>query len=359
MATTNFIDDQTIIMASWANDVNAKTYGVSYAVATGTSDALAVTIPAPPIVLTGGTVVYVAAIATNVTTTPTINVNGLGAKAITKLNNAPLAAGDIGGVNHNMVLLYNAVTTSWLLLNPVANIYLSPLVTTLNYTGGTVNLTTAQNMSTSFEVLGTLSSNLVVVCANTMAPFTVDNATTGAFTVTFKTAAGAGVVVAQGTREMLYANGTIVETTTAGGLGSGSVTSVSIVTANGFVGTVANPTTTPSITLSTGITGLLKGNGTAVSAAGAGVDYVAPGGALGTPASGTLTNCTGTAASLSIGGNAATATTATTAGVSNALKSATTSVDTSAAAAPTAGQVLRASSGTAATWTTPTGGWGF
>lgn len=59
--------------------------------------------------------------------------------------------------------------------------------------------------------------------------------------------------------------------------GSGTVTSVSVVTANGFAGTVADPTTTPAITLSTTVTGIVKGNGTALSAASAGTDYVAPG----------------------------------------------------------------------------------
>ena len=49
--------------------------------------------------------------------------------------------------------------------------------------------------------------------------------------------------------------------------GSGTVTSVSVVTANGFAGTVATATTTPAITLSTTITGVLQGNGTAISAA--------------------------------------------------------------------------------------------
>ena len=56
--------------------------------------------------------------------------------------------------------------------------------------------------------------------------------------------------------------------------GSGSVTSVSVVSANGFAGTVATSTTTPAITLTTSITGLLKGNGTAISAAVANTDYV-------------------------------------------------------------------------------------
>jgi hypothetical protein len=57
-----------------------------------------------------------------------------------------------------------------------------------------------------------------------------------------------------------------------GGGGSGTVTSVSVVSANGFAGTVATATTTPAITLTTSITGLLKGNGTAISAATAGTD---------------------------------------------------------------------------------------
>lgn len=56
--------------------------------------------------------------------------------------------------------------------------------------------------------------------------------------------------------------------------GSGTVTSVSVVSANGFAGTVATSTTTPAITLTTTITGLLKGNGTAISAATANTDYM-------------------------------------------------------------------------------------
>jgi hypothetical protein len=64
--------------------------------------------------------------------------------------------------------------------------------------------------------------------------------------------------------------------TPAGGGGSGTVTTVSVVTANGLAGTVTNATTTPAITLSTTITGVLKGNGTAISAAVANTDYQSP-----------------------------------------------------------------------------------
>lgn len=81
--------------------------------------------------------------------------------------------------------------------------------------------------------------------------------------------AGSGISITNGA-------GSITIAATGGG-GSGTVTSVSVTSANGFAGTVANPTTTPAITLSTTVTGLVKGNGTAISAASAGTDYVAPG----------------------------------------------------------------------------------
>jgi len=70
-------------------------------------------------------------------------------------------------------------------------------------------------------------------------------------------------------------NGYLTSTdwTTFNNKGSGTVTSVSVVSANGFAGTVATATTTPAITLTTSITGLLKGNGTAISAATSGTDY--------------------------------------------------------------------------------------
>jgi len=50
--------------------------------------------------------------------------------------------------------------------------------------------------------------------------------------------------------------------------GSGTVTTVSVVSANGFAGTVANASSTPAITLTTSINApVLAGNGTAISAA--------------------------------------------------------------------------------------------
>ena len=60
------------------------------------------------------------------------------------------------------------------------------------------------------------------------------------------------------------------------GGGSGTVTSVSVVSANGLAGTVADPTVAPAITLSTTVTGIVKGNGTGLAAAVDGVDYLTP-----------------------------------------------------------------------------------
>lgn len=61
------------------------------------------------------------------------------------------------------------------------------------------------------------------------------------------------------------------------GGGSGTVTDVSVVSANGFAGTVADSTTTPAITIETTITGIVKGDGTAIAAAVAGdVDSILP-----------------------------------------------------------------------------------
>jgi hypothetical protein len=60
-------------------------------------------------------------------------------------------------------------------------------------------------------------------------------------------------------------------TLSASGSG-GTITSISVASANGFAGTSSGGAT-PALTLTTSITGLLKGNGTAISAATSGTDY--------------------------------------------------------------------------------------
>lgn len=55
----------------------------------------------------------------------------------------------------------------------------------------------------------------------------------------------------------------------------GTVTSVSVASANGFTGTSSGGAT-PALTLATSVTGIIKGNGTAISAATANTDYLVP-----------------------------------------------------------------------------------
>ena len=92
-------------------------------------------------------------------------------------------------------------------------------------------------------------------------------------------------------------NGYVLSSDTSGNLswaaaGGGTVTAVSVASANGFAGSSSGGAT-PALTISTSISGVLKGNGTAISAATAGTDYSAGTSAL---ATGILKSTTSTGA---------------------------------------------------------------
>jgi hypothetical protein len=110
---------------------------------------------------------------------------------------------------------------------------------------------------------------------------TIDNMTIGATTA--KNASFVDLSVT-GTLSFDAAQGTAGQVLTSGGTGvtptwtnptTGTVTAISVTSANGFAGTSSGGTT-PALTLSTSITGLVKGNGTAISAAVVNTDYFAP-----------------------------------------------------------------------------------
>ena len=124
--------------------------------------------------------------------------------------NPTLAQGEIGFETDTIAIKIGDGTTAWASLK-----YWHGKGKTLviNTTGGTTTLSQAEGMSTAFEVFGALTSNVEIIIPNSMSPFVAENETTGSYTVTFKTAAAAGIAVTQGTRTLLCSNGSIVEST--------------------------------------------------------------------------------------------------------------------------------------------------
>jgi len=154
-------------------------------------------------------------------------------------------------------------------------------VTLANTTGDaaasniTSSLTGAGTVTAQFAIVkitGTLTTTKVVTGPSYSKTYTVVNSATGG-TVTFKASGQTGVSIAVGESAIVYYNGTdYVKTATSA---AGTVTAVSVTSANGFTGTSSGGAT-PALTLATSVTGVLKGNGTALSAATAGTDYLAP-----------------------------------------------------------------------------------
>jgi hypothetical protein len=136
----------------------------------------------------------------------------------------------------------------------------------LSFSGGATGLTPATATTGAVTLAGTLA--IANGGTNGSAAPTVYGVAYGTGTAYAFTAAGT-------TGQVLTAT-TGAAPTWAAPATSGTVTSVSVVSANGFAGTVATATSTPAITLTTTITGVLKGNGTAISAAVPNTDYIAP-----------------------------------------------------------------------------------
>lgn len=112
--------------AIWTTDADGNWWpfffyiagGPQWAVASGTPDAITVAFSPPNLKLTDGLLIGVRATAANTTTTPALNIDGLGAGTIVKNALAPLVPNDISGAGFEMLLRYNMAGKLWELLNP-------------------------------------------------------------------------------------------------------------------------------------------------------------------------------------------------------------------------------------------------
>jgi hypothetical protein len=170
--------------------------------------------------------------------------------------------GDV--VNDSLTSLVDSAVAGTTTLSADADVTLTDTVLAANQARQAVLLWTASNGASTRNVTAPARSK----------PYIVINAGTGSIVLR---GAGptTGVTIISGEKCLAAWNGSDFVKVSTSATTTGTVTAVSVVSANGLAGTSSGGAT-PALTLSTSITGVLKGNGTAISAAVAGTDYVTP-----------------------------------------------------------------------------------
>ena len=201
---------------------------------------------------------------TNATATPTAGAIAYG----TGSAYAFTAAGTSGQV----LTSAGAGTPTW--ATPTTGTVTAVSVVSANGLAGTSSGGATPALTLSTTVTGVVKGNGTALSAATAATdYVAPSAYASANGLTMATARLLGRTTAStgAAEEISVAGGLTLSGGTLTGT-SGTVTAVSVVSANGLAGSSSGGAT-PALTLSTTITGLLKGNGTAISAATSGTDY--------------------------------------------------------------------------------------
>ena len=255
-----------------------------------TSGTLTVTNTAPDqtVVLTAGTGISTSGTYPNFTITNTSPSSGGTVTSVTGTSPVVSSGGNTPAIS--MPAATTSVSgyltsTDWNTFNGKSNTngtVTSVAALTIGTTGTDLSSTVATGTTTPVITLQVPTASATNRGALSAADWTTFN-NKGSGTVTSVTGT-APVVSSGGTTpaiSMAAATGSVsgyltsTDWTTFNNKGSGTVTAVSVVSANGFTGSSSGGAT-PALTLTTSITGMLKGNGTAISAGTAGTDYVAP-----------------------------------------------------------------------------------
>lgn len=150
-----------------------------------------------------------------------LNVTPIGSDLIDGQSNAQLQ------INESFVVVSNG--TNWNTFGYGQSTQFFFTILSKTVTGGTVTLTAAEASNTIQEYYGTLTSNCTVILPPTVQLYSLQNATTGSFTLSFKTALGSSsLVLPTGQTVIAVCDGTNVYNAQ-----TASVTGTNVTLANG------------------------------------------------------------------------------------------------------------------------------
>lgn len=200
-------DDAAMQFSDFARQFQKVAF--NFNTASGANDAFTLTLTPAPTSYTDGMPIYLNTGAyTNNTTTPTLNVNGLGARTIVFAHGA-LAAGDLAS-NTTYALIYNANTSQFEVLNPSVSLADTFAVQTNAYNvavdAGVANAYVVTLNPVPPSIVNALTVYMLVAHANTGASTITVNGTTKNIVLSNNTALSGGELVVGQMAVMVYSS---------------------------------------------------------------------------------------------------------------------------------------------------------